>query len=84
MTQQQGGFWISTEQMYTEVRATHDGVQEVRSELRGLREDLGELRGLESRVRALENRMSGWIPAGGLLGGLAGAATAAYTALRGG
>lgn len=75
-----GGVWISNDDMYRELRATHDVSQKALEQIQGLRDDLsgaggleGRVATLESRVNALENRVAGLLgPVGGTVGGLAG------------
>lgn len=75
-----GGVWISNDDMYRELRATHDLTQQAVEQMKGLRDDLSGASGLESRVTALEarttaldNKLAGLLgPVGGTVGGLAG------------
>lgn len=75
-----GGAWISNDDMYRELRATHDAVQTAVAELRAVRDDLSGTGGLEARVSALEgrstameNKIAGLLgPVGGTVGGVAG------------
>jgi hypothetical protein len=64
------GIYITTTQMYQELRQVHDEVKGIRSDLRTLMEDRADH---EARIRALERRVwtaSGMATVLGALGGV--------------
>lgn len=81
------GVYISSAQMYQEMRALHDAVTRVETKLDGLRDDNAAVRedlaDHEMRLRALERGR--WpLPTVAALAGVAGAATGVMALLRGG
>lgn len=85
MTAPDPGVYISSAQMYQEMRTVHDAVTRVESKVDGLRDDNKDIRALqsdhESRLRALER--SRWpVPTVAALAGVTGAATGIMALLQ--
>lgn len=70
------GVYISSAQMYQEMRSLHDAVTRMDTKLDGLAGQSTQIQDHETRLRALER--SRWpLPTIGVLAGVAGAATGA-------
>lgn len=85
MTPQDPGVYISSSQMYQEMRSLHDAVGRVETKLDGLRDGYTEVRAdvsdHEARLRSLER--SRWpLPTIGALAGVGGAIAAAVALLQ--
>ncbi|MET7560553.1 hypothetical protein ABZS95_10150 [Streptomyces sp. NPDC005479] len=82
---QDPGVYISSSQMYQEMRSLHDAVSRVETKLDGLRDSYAEVTkdvaDHETRLRALERAR--WpLPTLGVLAGLGGTATGLLALLR--
>lgn len=74
MTSQDPGVFISSAQMYQEMRSLHDAVTRVDSKLEALTGQTAQLSDHENRIRLLERGR--WpLPTIAVLAGVAGAAT---------
>ena len=72
------GVYISSAQMYQEMRSLHDAVTRMDTKLDGLAGQATTIADHETRIRALER--SRWpLPTIGVLAGVAGAATGAIS-----
>ncbi|MFE0132382.1 hypothetical protein ACFWY6_12540 [Streptomyces sp. NPDC059037] len=80
MTAQDPGVFISSAQMYQEMRSLHDAVTRVDSKLDGLAGQAANIQDHETRIRALERGR--WpLPTIATLAGVAGAVTGAISLL---
>lgn len=82
---QDPGVYISSSQMYQEMRSPHDAVSRVETKVDGLRDNYAEVtKGVadhETRLRTLERAR--WpLPTIGVLAGVAGTATGVLALLR--
>lgn len=85
MTPQDPGVYISSSQMYQEMRSLHDAVSRVETKLDGLRDGYVEVRSdvsdHEARLRSLERAR--WpLPTIGVISGIGGAVAAAVALLQ--
>lgn len=81
MTPQDPGVYISSAQMYQEMRSLHDVVTRVDSKLDALSGQAQQIQDHETRLRALERGR--WpLPTLAVLVGLAGAVTSVIALLR--
>lgn len=80
MTAQDPGVFISSAQMYQEMRSLHDAVTRVDAKLDGLAGQAANIQDHETRIRALERGR--WpLPTIATLAGIAGAVTGALSLL---
>lgn len=85
MTPQDPGVYISSSQMYQEMRSLHDAVSRVETKLDNLRDGYTEVRtdvaDHEARLRSLERAR--WpLPTLGVISGIGGAVAAAVALLQ--